>query len=212
MHDKKPTWRWLGKNSDPSPHAMPCKEAYFWLDRTYDPDRHMFYFPQFQSRPTMLKSERSLRVALEIPYYSGLLPFLKFNFITFIQVFKIPLRVTSFDGSMLVVAHKTFTSLPPGGGELKTWKEQHPNQGQKRLSTPSERWTPDSELLTFEHRWVPTFRFQLALHPPHLLLKSDLTGCENLKDLTSVHSSSPSTLRCRWPRCDSWFTDDHYSG
>ena len=67
---------------------MPCKEAYFWLDRTYDPDRHMFDFPQFQSRPTMLKFERSLRVALEIPYYSGLLPFLKFKFITFIQVFK----------------------------------------------------------------------------------------------------------------------------
>ena len=113
---------------------------------------------------------------------------------------------------MLVVAHKTFTSLPPGGGQLKTWKEQDPNQGQKRLSTPSERWTPDSELLTFEHRWVPTFRFQLALHPLHLLLKSDLTGCENLKDLTSVYSSSPFTLRCRWPRCDSWFTEDHYSG
>ena len=70
-------------------HLVPClKEAYFWLDRTYDPECHMFYFPQFQSRPTILKSERSLRVALEIPYYSGLLPFLKFKFITFIQVFK----------------------------------------------------------------------------------------------------------------------------
>ena len=113
---------------------------------------------------------------------------------------------------MLVVAHKTFTSLPLGGGQLKTWKEQDPNQGQQRLSTLSERWTLDSELLTFEHRWVPTFHFQLALHPLHLLLKSDLTGCENLKDLMSVYSSSLFTLRCRWPRCDSWFTEDHYSG
>ena len=33
--------------------------------------------------------------------------------------FQISLRVTSFVGSMLVVAHKTFTSLPPGGGQLK---------------------------------------------------------------------------------------------
>ena len=116
------------------------------------------------------------------------------------------------NGPRLAVAYKAFTSLPPNGGQLKTWKEQDPNQGQKRLSTPSERWTPDSEWLTFEHCWVPTFRFQPTLHPPHLLLKSDLTGCENLKDLTSVYSSSPFTLRCRWPRCDSWFTDDHYSG
>ena len=49
-----------------------------------------------------------------------------------------------------------------------------------------------------------------VLGPP--CLKSDLTGCENLKDLMSVYSSSPFTLPCRWPRCDTWFTDDHYSG
>lgn len=29
----------------------------FCLDRTYDPDRHAFCFPRFQSRSSMLKSE-----------------------------------------------------------------------------------------------------------------------------------------------------------
>ena len=54
-------------------HLMPRKEVYFWLDRTYDPDRHVFYFPQSQSQPSMLKFERSLWVIIKLPCYSGLL-------------------------------------------------------------------------------------------------------------------------------------------
>ncbi|EDR07040.1 uncharacterized protein LACBIDRAFT_299335 [Laccaria bicolor S238N-H82] len=45
----------------------------------------LFMFAQV--RPSMLKSKRSLQIVLEIPCYSGLLSFLKFSFIVFVQIF-----------------------------------------------------------------------------------------------------------------------------
>ena len=116
------------------------KEAYFWLDRTYDPDCHVFYFPQFQLQPSMLKSESALWVILEIPCYSGLLPFLKFSFVVFVQVFKFHCESLALldPGSWLLMRCSSIFPWMLGSWRLE--KNNIWTRG-KKLSIPSKHWT-----------------------------------------------------------------------
>ena len=139
---------------DESFYWASCKEAYFWLDRTYDPDCHVFYFPQYQLQPSMLKSESALWVILEIPCYSGLFPFLKFSFFVFVQVFKFHCESLALldPGSWLLM--KCSSLFPWMLGSWRLEKNNIWTRG-KKIIHPIQ--TLNSVLLGYQHKHWPTY-------------------------------------------------------